>query len=129
MFTLGKRSKERLVGVHPDLVLVVKRALELSEIDFSVLEGVRTIDRQKELVRLGASTTMNSRHITGHAVDLGAYVAGHIDWTWELYEKIANAMYQASIELGIKIKWGGDWVHLKDGPHFQLDWERYGINK
>lgn len=119
MFKLSQRSIDRLNGVHPDLVSVVKLAIERSEVDFMVTEGLRSKERQKELVAAGASKTMNSRHITGHAVDLAAYVNG-IRWDWPLYEKIAKAMKQAAYELNIKIEWGGDWKSFKDGPHFQL---------
>lgn len=124
-FVLGTRSLSRLNGVHPDLVRVVKRAIELTEVDFSVLEGLRTKSRQLTLVKAGASKTMNSRHITGHAVDLGAYVGGSIRWDWPLYHKIANAMKKASHELKIPIEWGGDWKSFKDGPHFQLTRRNY----
>ncbi|MBK7366266.1 MAG: M15 family metallopeptidase [Nitrosomonas sp.] len=119
LFKLSQRSIDRLNGVHPDLVSVVKLAIERSEVDFMVTEGLRSKERQKELVAAGASKTMNSRHITGHAVDLAAYVNG-IRWDWPLYEKIAKAMKQAAYELNIKIEWGGDWKSFKDGPHFQL---------
>lgn len=119
MFKLSQRSIDRLNGVHPDLASVVKLAIERSEVDFMVTEGLRSKERQKELVAAGASKTMNSRHITGHAVDLAAYVNG-IRWDWPLYEKIAKAMKQAAYELNIKIEWGGDWKSFKDGPHFQL---------
>jgi len=121
LFKLSQRSIDRLSGVHPDLVSVVKHAIERSEVDFMVTEGLRSKERQKELVSAGASKTMNSRHITGHAVDLAAYVNG-IRWDWPLYEKIAKAMKQAAYELNIKIEWGGDWKSFKDGPHFQLPW-------
>lgn len=124
-FKLGFRSKKRLKGVHPDLVKVVKRAIEITEIDFTVLEGVRSYDRQKELLAKGASTTMNSRHLTGHAVDLGAYVDGTVRWDWPLYHKIGAAMKQAAKEEGVIIEWGGDWAKFPDGPHFQLDWGKY----
>lgn len=119
-YSFSQRSIDRLKGVNVDLVSVVHRALELSEIDFAVTEGLRTKERQTELVKAGASKTMNSRHITGHAVDLAAVVGGEIRWDWPLYEKIAKAMKQAAYELNIKIEWGGDWKSFKDGPHFQL---------
>lgn len=122
MFKLSQRSIDRLKGVHPDLVSVVKLAIERSDVDFMVTEGLRSKERQKELVAAGASKTMNSRHITGHAVDLAAYVNG-IRWDWPLYEKIAKAMKHAAYELNIKIEWGGDWKSFKDGPHFQIPWE------
>lgn len=119
-YSFSQRSTDKLKGVDVDLVSVVHRALELSEIDFAVTEGLRTKERQAELVKAGASKTMNSRHITGHAVDLAAIVGGEIRWDWPLYEKIAKAMKQAAYELNIKIEWGGDWKSFKDGPHFQL---------
>ena len=124
-YKLGMRSKHRLKGVHPDLVAVVKRAIEISSVDFTVLEGMRTVSRQRELVDKGASTTMNSRHLTGHAVDLGAWVDGTVRWDWPLYHKIAAAMKKASKELGVRVEWGGDWASFPDGPHFQLNWEEY----
>ena len=115
MFKLGKRSIERLQGVHPDLVRVVERAIDLTPVDFTVLEGLRSPERQQTLVASGASQTLNSRHITGHAVDLGAWVDNQVDWSWPLYAKIANAMKAAANELGVSIVWGGDWRTFKDG--------------
>lgn len=125
MFKLSNRSLANLKDVHPDLVRVVKKALDISEVDFVVIEGLRTKERQLELVTAGASQTMNSRHLTGHAVDLAAYVNG-IRWDWPLYPKIAYAMKQAAKDLKIPIEWGGDWK-FKDGPHFQLPWEAYPL--
>lgn len=124
-FKLSQKSLDRLTGVHQDLVDVVKRAIEITEVDFAVLEGVRSVARQEQLVKAGASQTMKSRHITGHAVDLGAYVNGSVRWDWPLYDKIALAMKAAAIELQVSIEWGGDWRTFKDGPHFQLTWEEY----
>jgi peptidoglycan L-alanyl-D-glutamate endopeptidase CwlK len=125
VFKLGRRSVERLQGVHPDLVKVVERAIEMSPVDFTVLEGLRSPERQQTLVASGASQTLNSRHITGHAVDLGAWVDNQVDWSWPLYHKIANAMKAAANELGVAIVWGGDWKTFKDGPHFELDRKYY----
>ena len=124
-YQLGNRSKRRLNKVHPDLVRVVGRAIELTEIDFTVLEGLRTEERQKELFGSGASRTLRSRHLTGHAVDLGAYVGGAVRWDWPLYYKIADAVKKAAEELQAPIEWGGDWTAFKDGPHFQLPWKEY----
>lgn len=124
-YTLSKKSRDRLVGVHPDLVKVVERAIKITEIDFAVLEGVRSKTRQEHLVKAGASQTMRSRHLTGHAVDLGAYVAGSVRWDWPLYHKLAVAVKQAAAELQIPIEWGGDWTTFKDGPHWQLPWKDY----
>jgi peptidoglycan L-alanyl-D-glutamate endopeptidase CwlK len=125
MFVLGKKSLFKLDGVHPDLVKVVKHAIEISTVDFSVTEGLRTPERQKQLFDAGASTTLNSRHITGHAVDLAAWVNGELRWDWPLYGKIAIAMKAAAAELKIPIEWGGDWKTFKDGPHFQLRRKEY----
>lgn len=124
MFKLSNKSLDRLKGVHPDLVKVVKRAIELTEIDFSVGEGLRTIARQKELVAKGASQTMKSRHLTGHAVDLYAIVDGTVSWEWKYYSKISESVLKAAKELGVDVEWGGNWK-MKDGPHFQLTWAKY----
>ena len=125
MYKLGPRSQTRLKGVHPDLVKVVERAIEITTVDFTVLEGVRTPERQKVLFEAEASTTLNSRHITGHAVDLGAWVDNQVDWSWPLYHKISAAMKEAAKELNVAIVWGGDWRTFKDGPHFELDRRKY----
>lgn len=124
-YALSSRSQDRLKGVHPRLVAVVKLAITISAVDFAVLEGVRTIERQKELLSAGASQTMRSRHLSGHAVDLGAIVGGQVRWDWPLYDKIAEAVKEAAKQLGTPIEWGGDWKSLKDGPHFQLPWREY----
>lgn len=124
-FRLSKRSLSKLEGVHPALISVVKRAIEVTSVDFGVTEGLRTIERQRELVAAGASKTYNSRHLTGHAVDLVAYLGKEVRWDWPLYEKLADAMKQAAEEQGVKIVWGGDWTTFKDGPHFELDRKFY----
>lgn len=124
-FSLSKKSIDRLTGVHPDLTKIVYRAIEITTCDFAVLEGVRSLARQEQLFNAGATQTMNSRHLTGHAVDIGAYVNGSVRWDWPLYDQLANAMKKASSALGIPIQWGGDWKTLKDGPHFQLPWSPY----
>jgi len=90
-YALSQRSLRRLKGVHPDLVRVVKQAILLTPVDFTVLEGLRSETRQKALFDAGASSTMNSRHLTGHAVDLGAWVDRQVDWSWPLYYKLAEA--------------------------------------
>jgi len=124
-YILGKKSRDRLVGVHPDLVRVVQRAIEITTCDFAVVEGVRSLARQEQLVRAGASQTTKSRHLTGHAVDIGAYVNGSVRWDWPLYDQLAVAMKKAAAELSVPLEWGGDWKTLKDGPHFQLPWKDY----
>lgn len=124
-YYLGKRSRARLKGVHPDLVRVVKRAIDITPVDFTVIEGVRSRERQRQLVRSGASRTMRSRHLTGHAVDIAPWVGGTVRWDWPLFYPIAKAMKQAAKELNVPITWGGDWRRFKDGPHFQLQWKHY----
>lgn len=124
-FKLSKRSMERLSGVHPDLQQVVRLAIELAEVDFGVAEGVRSVERQRELFIAGASKTMKSRHLSGHAVDLVAYVGAEVRWDWPLYHKIADAMKRSASSLGVAIVWGGDWTTFKDGPHFQLSRKAY----
>jgi len=124
-FSLSARSLKSLEGVHPDMVKVVKRAIQITDIDFVVTEGLRTTAKQKQLVAAGASQTMRSRHLTGHAVDLAALVAGKVRWDYPLYGKLAVAMKQAAKDVGVNIEWGGDWKSFKDGPHFQLPWTQY----
>ena len=129
MYTLGARSKSRLKGVHPDLVKVVERAIQITTVDFTVLEGIRDPQRQRTLVDSGASQTLNSRHIPGadgfaKAVDLGAWVDDEVRWDWPLYSKIAAAMKEAAKQVGVDITWGGDWK-MRDGPHFELSRKSY----
>lgn len=119
-FQLGATSLARLKGVHPDLVKVVKRAIEITPIDFTVLEGLRTKERQQQLVAKGASKTMNSYHLTGHAVDIAPLVDGKVTWDWKYYNQLAPVIKQAAKELGVNITWGGDWKTFKDGPHWQI---------
>ena len=153
-FSLSKRSLARLDGVHPDLVSVVSLAIELTEIDFGVSEGLRTEKRQRKLVASGASTTMRSRHLTGHAVDLVAYIGSRIAWDWNLYFSIAESVRLAAVELRINVEWGAAWGRtlndfpsaraasndyiderrsqgrepFLDGPHMQLGWKDYPID-
>lgn len=121
----SKASKAKLEGIHPDLRRVADLAIKKTTIDFRVTEGLRTQARQRELVKAGASQTMNSRHLTGHALDVVALVGGQVRWDWPLYPKIAAAFKEAAAELKIPIVWGGDWKSLKDGPHFELDRRKY----
>lgn len=119
-FKFSQRSEKNFQGVKPELVAVARRALELSPVDFTVTEGLRTQERQRQLVAEGKSQTMNSRHITGDAVDVAAFVAGAVSWDFKYYRQIADAFKQAGQELNTPIEWGGDWKTLVDGPHFQL---------
>lgn len=124
-YSLGGRSKARLIGVHPDLVKVVERAIQITPVDFTVLEGLRTPERQKMLVEVGASQTLNSRHLTGHAVDLAAWVHDEVCWAWPLYDQIAAAMKAAAKQVNVPVEWGGDFRAFKDGPHWQLPHKEY----
>jgi peptidoglycan L-alanyl-D-glutamate endopeptidase CwlK len=151
-FKLGSKSLHELDGVHPDLVAVTKRAIELTVQDFAVHDGIRTLDEQKKLVASGASQTLDSRHITGHAVDLVPVINGKLRWEWDPIYKIADAVRLAARELGIPIRWGGAWdISLTtstdspedlvadysarrrqagkkafiDGPHFELPKDAY----
>lgn len=126
---LGQRSLSRLEGVHPDLVRVVKKAAAMSPLDFTVLEGLRTAARQKQLLDLGATKTLNSRHLTGHAVDLAPMVGGTVRWDWPLYHQLAVIVKDAAKAENVPITWGGDWRTLKDGPHWELPWKQYPKGK
>lgn len=119
-YILSKQSLDKLQGVDERLVNVVKRAIELTQIDFKVLEGIRTKERQEELFAKGTTQTMNSKHLVGRAVDLGALYNNTISWDKNHYHIIAKAMKQAANELNISIRWGGDFKSFFDGPHFEL---------
>jgi peptidoglycan L-alanyl-D-glutamate endopeptidase CwlK len=126
-YNLSNRSKGKLEGVHPDLVAIVERAITITSQDFSVLEGLRSFERQEALVARGSSTTMNSRHIMapngyGHAVDIAPFP---LSWDWDKFYPLADAMKLAAKQLGTTLEWGGDWTSFKDGPHFQLPWGTY----
>ena len=123
-FRFSEASLKKLDGVHPDLVRVMKRAITLTPIDFKITEGLRTVERQRQLVAAGASKTMKSRHLTGHAVDVAALVGRNVRWDWPLYTEIAVAVKAAAEKEKVPIDWGGDWK-FKDGPHFQLSWGSY----
>jgi peptidoglycan L-alanyl-D-glutamate endopeptidase CwlK len=147
-FRLSKRSEDRLDGVDEQLVAVVKRAIELTKVDFGVTEGVRSVETQLSYVAAGKSQTMKSKHLDGRAVDLVAYVGSSVSWELNLYDDIAIAIRVAAIELDVAIKWGAAWsvgdirdfdgsmaeamneyIDLRrsqgrrpfiDGPHFEL---------
>lgn len=121
----GAQSEMKLKGVHPDLVKVMRLAIDRTEIDFSITEGLRTKDRQLELVAQKKSRTMNSRHLTGHAIDFMAIVNGKGTWEWKYYETIAKTIKECARELGVEIDWGGDWAGFRDGPHIELDRKAY----
>ena len=117
---LNERSLKALVGVHPDLVAVAKRAAELMPNGFILTEGMRSKERQRELFAKGLSKTMNSRHLVGLAVDFAPLVDGQVTWKWPAFKPVADAFKAAARELDIAIEWGGDWRRFKDGPHIEL---------
>jgi len=129
----SRRSLRNMQGIHPDLRRVLDRALQESPVDFVINEGLRTIERQRELLRIGATTTLNSRHLTGHAIDFYAYVDINKDGkvtfeemsTPRLMKQIADAIKYAASELAIPVVWGGDWRKFKDYPHIELDRRNY----
>lgn len=133
MFALGRRSREKLQGVHPDLVKVVERAIQITKQDFVVTEGVRTLERQKELLAQKKSRTLNSRHLSGHAVDLAAWVNGTVSWDPRFYDEIKEAMYMAARDCDVPLRWGGDWdgdgdrtdQNFHDLVHFELPAAKY----
>ncbi len=108
-YILGTRSRQKLQGVDPSLVEVVERAIQITAVDFAVTDGLRTIEQQREYVRTGASQTMNSRHLTGHAVDLVPFIGNTVRWELTLMCQIALAVRFAALELDVAIRWGGCW--------------------
>ena len=124
-YKLSKTSNNRLEGVHDDLKAVVNRAIEITPYDFGITEGLRSLERQHELVHSGASKSINSRHLTGHAIDIGVYVSGQLTWEIGYYRKVIQAFVSAAIELGIQVEFGGLWRSFADGPHIQLSWKHY----
>ncbi|WP_018264310.1 M15 family metallopeptidase [Methylosinus sp. LW4] len=136
-FVLGEACEAKLIGVHPDLVRVVRAAAARCEQKFVVFEGVRTIARERSLIARGASAlknpfrcrhvpTLDPRHgLVGHAVDLVPLVDGRPQWSWPQIYPIARAMKAAAQAEHVTIEWGGDWRALRDGPHYQLPWALY----
>lgn len=131
--TYSKGSLDKLKGVHPDLVRVFMRAKDIvpAELDFRITCGLRTKEEQKKLVAKGASKTMHSRHITGHAVDvvvLSKDEPNGISWDFKKYAALADYIKRAALAERIPIIWGGDWDNdgsykdetFLDGPHFEL---------
>jgi peptidoglycan L-alanyl-D-glutamate endopeptidase CwlK len=129
-FTLSEHSEEKLIGVHLDLVRVVEMAIEKTPEDFTVGEGVRSLERQTQLFLAGKSQTMNSRHLVGkdgfgHAVDLWCLKDGHVTWDAAQYKRLAKVVLACADQIGVPVEWGGNWLKFKDGPHFQLSKSRY----
>mgnify|MGYP001249366304 CR=1 FL=1 len=113
MFSLSSKSKSRLEGCDDAIIAVTELAIEYTKIDFGVTCGLRTVEEQRELVDSGASQTMNSKHISGQAVDVVAYVGPRISWELNLYDDIADAFKIAGEELGVSLRWGAAW-HIND---------------
>ena len=124
-FTFSPRSYRNLLGVRPELIAVATLALAKTDLDFVVTEGLRSLQRQRELVKEGASRTLHSRHLTGHAIDVAALSGGKIIWDWPAFERLAVAFKAAAADLGIALVWGGDWQGFRDGPHFELSRKVY----
>lgn len=108
-FKLSKKSLTNLQGVKLELVQVVQTAIQLSKVDFAVTQGLRTMEQQRKLVASGASQTMNSKHLTGDAVDVVAYIGSRVSWELNLYDDIADAFKAAAIKHGVSIRWGAAW--------------------
>lgn len=124
-YALSQRSKDRLTGVHPDLVKVIEEAIKESPLDFSISEGLRTKERQKVLFDAGKSQTMNSRHITGKAVDIAVIREGEVTWDLRYYRIVTDHIKQVAKELDIPIVCGIDWTSFVDGPHIELHRAKY----
>lgn len=125
MYKFGTRSLSRLVGVHEDLVRVMHEAITNSPHDFAITEGVRSPERQRELFAQGKSRTLQSRHLTGHAVDIAIIKDGKAVWDFPLYEDVAEHILAVSKLCDVPLVWGGMWRGLRDGPHFELDRKVY----
>lgn len=121
MFSFSKASLEKMNGVNSKLVILMKEAIKNSPYDFKITEGLRTVERQKELVKTGKSKTMNSYHLKGKAVDIAVLIDNKITWDFKYYKKVADHIKEVARKLGYVITWGGDWKTFKDGPHFQIE--------
>jgi peptidoglycan L-alanyl-D-glutamate endopeptidase CwlK len=121
MYHWSDRSLRNLEGIHPDLRKVCDLALQLSEDDFIIVEGLRSLEQQRIYVAEGKSQTMNSRHLDGHAVDYAPIVDGKVTWSEDACKAVADAFKEAAEQLGIKIVWGGDWKGFVDADHIELD--------
>jgi peptidoglycan L-alanyl-D-glutamate endopeptidase CwlK len=124
-YKFSAKSLERLSGVHPKLVQVMEEAIKSSPLDFSIAQGLRTLEQQKALFESGKSKTMRSRHLTGHAVDIAVFVDGTITWELNKYRVVTDHIKTVAKRLGIPIECGIDWTSFIDGPHIQLPWSSY----
>lgn len=120
-----KSERVILLGLHVDLQAVLLQFAREYELPFRLLEGRRTLQRQRILFQRGATKTMNSRHLTGHAFDLAPVINRTVSWHWPQYFPLAMEMKRAASIVGVPVKWGGDWVTFKDGPHWELPWSSY----
>lgn len=122
-FKLSERSLKALATTHANMQRVIKRAIQISPVDFTVIEGLRTREKQAEYVRRGASQTMNSKHLTGSAVDIVPYVGGKLDWdNWDNIYAMVAAVQKAAEELNVNIRWGGAWVRINGRAGTPKDW-------
>lgn len=124
-FSFSANDRKKLAGVHPALQKVFKRVEETTPIPIRILEGRRSKARQRQLVARGASRTMHSKHLTGHAVDVAPLVGGRVSWDWPLYYRLEKIIKRAARDVGVDIEWGGDWKSFKDGPHWQVQPAKY----
>lgn len=124
-FSFGTKSAERLAQVHPDLQKVFNQAITDSPLDFTITQGLRTKEQQKALFDAGKSQTMNSRHLTGHAVDIAVIKDGEITWDIKHYRIVTDHIKKVAKELDIPIVCGIDWVSFVDGPHVELHRAKY----
>ena len=109
-YKLSTKSQERLIGVEPELKEIVYEAIKVTKVDFGVIEGLRTEEKQKQLVESGASQTMKSKHLEGRAVDLMAYIGGRGSWELSVNDEIADAMKEAAIKVDVAVRWGAAWT-------------------
>ena len=121
MFNFSKASLDKMNGVDSKLVNLMKEAIKDSPYDFGITEGIRTLERQKELFAQGKTKTLKSYHLVGKAVDVKVYVNGEITWDFKYYKEVADHIKEVAKKLGYVITWGGDWKTFKDGPHFQIE--------
>ncbi|MGL5713841.1 MAG: M15 family metallopeptidase [Paraclostridium sp.] len=120
-YKFSKRSLSNIEGIDDRLVIVLGLMLELAPYDFVVTEGLRTLERQKQLVAEGKSKTMNSRHLNGKAFDIAILVSGSVTWDKKYYDKWASVFLDISKRLGFDVEWGGSWKSFVDCPHFQIN--------
>lgn len=127
---LSPKDNERLKRAHPDLAKVIRRAAEITQVPFTILQSDRTLAEQRANVAKGVSQTMKSRHLISkdgmvRAVDIAPLVGKNASFAWPLYFKLAPYIKQAALDVKVPVEWGGDWVKFKDGPHWQLPWSKY----